>query len=180
MRFIINLSNVEERTTVNGLICSSIILNWCQKALNCLKNKLIQSEAKWESEIVFFQQNHPFYTRGELQTPAAAVWSRSYRSFTQQEFWSYDSVSFCGFLFFSSLFYKPVLSLTQTCNNVFLQFAYCGLEAASLWKNTRTPASLSSCCESLLSLSTVPAQKKKGSEGSRMPARVFLTEHSMS
>ena len=126
--------------------------------------------------LFFFQQNHPFYTRGELQTPAAAVWSWSFRSFTQQEFWSYDSVSFCGFLFFSSLFYKRVLSLAQTYNNVFLQFAYCGLEAASLWKNTRTPASLSSCCESLPRLSTVPAQEKKkknGLEGSRMPVRVF-------
>lgn len=154
-----------------------------------LFKKTNSSEVKWSGKmrLFFLQQNHPFYTWDELQTPAAAVWSRSFRSFTQQEFWSYDSVSFCGFLSFffpPSLFYKRVLSLVQTCNNVFLQFAYCGLEAASLWKNTRTPASLSSCCESLLSLSTVPVQKQKkrkkrgGSERSRMPARTFLTEHS--
>lgn len=78
-----------------------------------LFKKTNSSEVKWSGKmrLFFLQQNHPFYTWDELQTPAAAVWSRSFRSFTQQEFWSYDSVSFCGFL----SFFSPLLFSTNVC-----------------------------------------------------------------
>lgn len=101
------------------------------------------------------------------------VRSQSFRSFDRREFWSYNRLCFVFYIVLNVCF-----CLSKTCQNVILQFAYCGLNTASS-ENTFTPRQL----RILLRVSAQPfnclspEKKKKMGQGESDARSFFLKKN---